>query len=194
MCEVYGFESVTSSFTKMDGERCSLEDFTEVYWWYAFAIWYSLDLREGGEHHSNASREMTTWTTWFVQTWPPCRIKVLRHGLISYFTMPLSVSFERVWMMFSLQFKVDILATFQRLRAECLAVYAEIAMVVALTRILGSGTSRSQEDESTLSQVATDEWKKWGPSQSWASYKVGPKSSVISRVNMGELTPLIEVK
>ncbi len=72
---------------------------------------------------------------------------------LSYFTMPLSVSFERVWMMFSLQFKVDILATFQRLRAECLAVYAEIAMVVALTRISGSGTSRSQEDESTLSQV-----------------------------------------
>ena len=48
---------------------------------------------------------------------------------------------------------MDILATFQRLRAECLAVYAEIAMVVALTRISGSGTSRSQEDESTLSQV-----------------------------------------
>eukprot|EP00434_Breviolum_minutum_P010404 symbB.v1.2.009175.t2/scaffold579.1/size184598/9 len=47
--------------------------------------------------------------------------------------------------------KVDILATFQRLRAECLAVYAEIAMVVALTS-LGSGASRSTEED-TLSQI-----------------------------------------
>lgn len=57
-----------------------------------------------------------------------------------------------------LAFKVDILATFQRLRAECLAVYAEIAMVVALTS-LGSGTSRSTEED-TLSQVGGKGWMK----------------------------------
>lgn len=57
-----------------------------------------------------------------------------------------------------LAFKVDILATFQRLRAECLAVYAEIAMVVALTS-LGSGASRSTEED-TLSQVGGKGWMK----------------------------------
>ena len=76
---------------------------------------------------------------------------LLHHAIVSQW-------FRKCWNDVVLAFKVDILATFQRLRAECLAVYAEIAMVVALTS-LGSGASRSTEED-TLSQVGGKGWMK----------------------------------
>lgn len=117
-------------------------NFTQVYWWYVFSS-YFLDLREDEEHdpYIVAGTEIIDLKKW--------NHLLLHHAIVSQW-------FQKCLNDVVLTFKVDILATFQRLRAECLAVYAEIAMVVALTS-LGSGASRSTEED-TLSQVgATDE-------------------------------------
>ena len=117
-------------------------NFTQVYWWHVFSS-YFLDLREDEEHdpYIVAGTEIIDLKKW--------NHLLLHHAIVSQW-------FQTCLNDVVLTFKVDILATFQRLRAECLAVYAEIAMVVALTS-LGSGASRSTEED-TLSQVgATDE-------------------------------------